>query len=178
MFASGVQNTTPSAYFSSVSCASAGNCTAAGSFRNAAGNIEAFTMTSTAGTWGQATPAVFASGVQNTTPDAYFDSVSCASAGNCTAAGSFKNAAGYREAFTMTSTAGAPIPSTTTVVASTTTSPAGAPIASTTTVVASTTTVVPVLPATGSGVNGPVVVGLLALAAGVMVRSRQRRSIN
>ncbi|MFM8528283.1 MAG: hypothetical protein ACKOD2_01150, partial [Ilumatobacteraceae bacterium] len=68
MFASGVQNTTPNSVFRSVSCGSAGNCTAVGDFRNAAGGTEAFTMTSSAGVWGQATPAVFASGVQNTTP--------------------------------------------------------------------------------------------------------------
>ncbi len=71
--ASSPQNTNPNAYFSSVSCASAGNCTAAGVFKNAAGNFEAFTMTSTAGTWGEATRAVFAaSSPQNTNPDASF----------------------------------------------------------------------------------------------------------
>ena len=106
VFASGVQNTNPDAYFFSVSCRSAGNCTAVGYFRNVAGGIEAFTSTSTAGVWGQATPAVFAAGVQNTTPDGSFNSVSCVSAGNCTAAGRFRSAAGGYEAFTLTSTAG------------------------------------------------------------------------
>ena len=43
------------------------------------------------GTWGQATPAVFGSGVQDTTPNARFTSVSCGSAGNCTAVGQFRN---------------------------------------------------------------------------------------
>jgi len=36
--------------------------------------------------WGQATPAEFASGVQDANPNARFNSVSCASAGNCVAA--------------------------------------------------------------------------------------------
>ena len=87
VFADGVQNTNPNSSYASVSCGSAGNCTAVGYFKNVAGGIEAFTMTSTAGTWGQATPAVFAAGVQNTNPDPFFYSVSCGSGGNCTAVG-------------------------------------------------------------------------------------------
>ena len=72
VFAAGVQNTNPDTSFTSVSCVSAGNCTAVGQFTNVAGGVEAFTMTSTAGTWGQATPAVFASGVQNANSDSGF----------------------------------------------------------------------------------------------------------
>lgn len=106
-FGVGVQNASPDAYLGTVVCASVGNCTAAGRFKNAAGGVEAFTMTSTAGTWGSPAPAVFAGGVQNAVEQAYFNDVSCASAGNCTAVGGFKNAAGDFEAFTMTSTAGA-----------------------------------------------------------------------
>ena len=106
VFAAGVQNTNPNSSYASVSCASAGNCTAVGVFKNVTGGYEAFTMTSTAGTWGQATPAVFAAGVQNSNADSGFSSVSCASAGNCTAVGYFSNVAGGYEAFTMTSTAG------------------------------------------------------------------------
>jgi LPXTG-motif cell wall-anchored protein len=151
VFAAGVQKTTPSAEFLSVSCGSVGNCTAVGYFKNVAGDREAFTMTSTAGTWGQATPAVFAAGVQNTTPSAEFLSVSCGSVGNCTAVGYFKNVAGGYEAFTMTAVDDTPAP---------------------------TTTAAPVLPATGSEVNRPFVAGLLALVAGVMVTLRRRRSIN
>ena len=157
VFAAGVQNTTPEAYFSSVSCGSVGNCTAVGYFKNVAGDREAFTMTSTAGTWGQATPAVFATGVQNTTLEAYFSSVSCGSVGNCTAVGYFKNVARGFEAFTMTAVDDTPAPTTTVVP---------------------TTTAAPVLPATGSEVNRPFVAGLLALVAGVMVTLRRRRSIN
>ena len=56
--------------------------------------------------WDQATPAVFATGVQHPTPDAQFRSVSCASAGNCTAVGNFKNGTGGYEALSMTSTNG------------------------------------------------------------------------
>ena len=109
------------------------------------------------GVWGQATPAVFAAGVQNTTLEAYFSSVSCGSVGNCTAVGYFKNVARGFEAFTMTAVDDTPAPTTTVVP---------------------TTTAAPVLPATGSEVNRPFVAGLLALVAGVMVTLRRRRSIN
>ena len=102
VFANGVQNTSPNAYFRSVSCASAGNCTAVGYFWSAAGGYQAFTMTSNDGVWGQARPAVFASGVQNASPTSFFNSVSCVPSGKCIAVGRFKNAAGGYEAITMT----------------------------------------------------------------------------
>jgi titin len=70
----------------SVSCASAGNCVVAGSFSQ--GNTGfAFTQTQTNGTWADATPVTFVSGIN---PNyAYVSSVSCASAGNCVVAGGF-----------------------------------------------------------------------------------------
>ena len=105
-FAAGVQDTTPDAALYSVSCASAGNCTAVGQFRNTGGGREVFTVTSAGGVWGQATPIAFASGVQSTTPNPYLFSVSCASAGDCTATGRFRNFAEGQEAFTVTSTGG------------------------------------------------------------------------
>ena len=107
VFPAGVQFTYPSARFSSVSCTSPGNCTAVGNFLNSGNNQEAFTMTSTNGVWDTAQPAVFASGIQNDSPLAQFNSVSCASPGNCTAVGFLKTFDGSREAFTMTSTDGA-----------------------------------------------------------------------
>ena len=106
-FADGVQASRSNAYFVSVSCASAGHCTAVGRFKNVGGNYEAFTMTSTDGVWGQGTPAVFADGVANTDePQAIFESVSCASAGHCTAVGKFRDESGSYQAFAMTSTDG------------------------------------------------------------------------
>ena len=107
VFPSGVQPTYPSASFRSVSCTSPGNCTAVGNYLNSGNNQEAFTMTSTNGVWDIARPAVFAEGVQNDSPLAQFNSVSCASPGNCTAVGYFKTLDSSREAFTMTSTNGA-----------------------------------------------------------------------
>ncbi|MGI9187191.1 MAG: hypothetical protein ACR2J9_06675, partial [Gaiellales bacterium] len=57
--------------------------------------------------WREATPAVFAAGVQHApTAEAHFADVSCASAGNCTAVGDFINAGGYQEAFAQMQTHG------------------------------------------------------------------------
>jgi uncharacterized repeat protein (TIGR02543 family) len=103
-FASGVLNTAPNTYFIAVSC-SGTTCVAAGELKDAAGNYEAMTATSSDGgaTWSNAQPATFASGVQNTAPFDYFYAVSC-SGTTCVAAGQFKDAAGNYEAMTeMTS---------------------------------------------------------------------------
>jgi hypothetical protein len=66
-----------------LSCASAGNCAAAGSYRNADGVPLAFVVNENHGSWGTAieVPGSAAFGTDT------FDSVSCASAGNCAAAG-------------------------------------------------------------------------------------------
>jgi len=156
VFAAGVQNTTPDAKLYTLSCASAGSCTGVGEFKNAAGGNEAFTVSSSGGVWGTAVPAVFAAGVQNTTPDAKLYTLSCASAGSCTAVGQFENAAGGTEAFTMSVFTEA-APTTTTVPTS------------------SDATAVPNLPATGSNATAALVVGALCVLVGGMIVVRRRR---
>jgi hypothetical protein len=66
----------------SVSCASAGNCSAGGVYTNAARQDQAFVVSEKNGTWGKAeqVPGLVSS-------DAGVDSVSCVSAGNCSAGG-------------------------------------------------------------------------------------------
>ena len=103
-FGPNVQDPEPSACFSAISCGSAGNCTAAGQFEDSAGNYQAFTQTSKNGVWAKSAPATFGPHVQNSSPYAYFNAVSCASAGDCTAAGTFKDVNGNTQAFTETST--------------------------------------------------------------------------
>jgi hypothetical protein len=75
----------------SVSCLSARDCTAVGSYRDSGGNDEAMALTETAGAW--------AAGVEvslpaNTaaSPIASLSSVSCASVGDCAALGTFAQA--------------------------------------------------------------------------------------
>ena len=97
-----LSSTDPDAEFNSVSCVSAGDCTAVGYFKNSGGDDEAMTMTSTGGVWANALPATFGEGVQSSSPSDEFESVSCVSAGHCTAVGWFMNAGGDYEAMTMT----------------------------------------------------------------------------
>jgi hypothetical protein len=82
----------------SVSCASAGNCTVGGYNNDSSGYLQAFVADEVDGTWGNAievpgTPAL------NTGGAAAVDSVSCASAGNCTVGGSYIDSSSNRQAF-------------------------------------------------------------------------------
>jgi LPXTG-motif cell wall-anchored protein len=138
VFASGLESSYPYSDIKAVSCGSAGNCTAVGEFRNAANNTEAFTVTSTGGVWGQPTPVVFGTGIQNESQYAVLTSVSCASAGDCTAVGQFKNASSNYEAFTLTQVNNTPAETTTT-----TTTPGNSAETTTTVVSTTPTTVAP-----------------------------------
>jgi hypothetical protein len=70
---------------SSISCASAGNCTAGGSYTDRGDNEQGFVADEKSGVWGKAieVPGLAALGYEN----AAVDSVSCGSAGNCAAGG-------------------------------------------------------------------------------------------
>ena len=87
---SGALNKGHEAQIVSVSCASAGNCSAGGFYRTENFKSEAFVVSEKGGTWGEAIE-VPGSGALNTQGFAAIDSVSCTSAGNCTAGGYFAN---------------------------------------------------------------------------------------
>jgi len=69
---------------SSVSCASAGNCAAAGFYSDASGSLQALVVSERHGVWGRAME-VPGSGALNKGAEAGVQSVSCAPAGNCAA---------------------------------------------------------------------------------------------
>jgi hypothetical protein len=73
------------AFLSSVSCASPGNCTAGGDYA-ASSSQQAFVISETAGHWGQAMPVPHLATL-NVGGQAGISSLSCASAGNCSAGG-------------------------------------------------------------------------------------------
>jgi hypothetical protein len=84
----------------SMSCSSAGNCSAAGYYTDRRGDERAFVVSQVKGTWGQAievpgTAALGAGGY------AAVSSVSCASAGNCVAGGSYTDGTGHDRAFVV-----------------------------------------------------------------------------
>jgi hypothetical protein len=72
----------------SVSCASAGNCAAGGQYRDSSKHFQAFVASEVNGTW-RAAIEVPGTAALNGGGHAEVDSVSCGSAGNCSAGGSY-----------------------------------------------------------------------------------------
>jgi hypothetical protein len=83
----------PNAALMSLSCASAGNCTAVGSYADNTGAGQGLLVTETAGTWATGVEALLPSDAASN-PGVFLNSVSCASAGNCTAVGTYQNSSG------------------------------------------------------------------------------------
>jgi hypothetical protein len=74
-----------------LSCPSAGNCTAEGSYTDASDNGDPFVVTQVRGTWGQATPIPPATGLPGQAAGSVssIGPISCPSPGNCSAAGNY-----------------------------------------------------------------------------------------
>ncbi|MDR2984097.1 MAG: hypothetical protein LBV34_04570, partial [Nocardiopsaceae bacterium] len=89
------------AFATSVSCGSAGNCTAGGTYLDSAKHNQAFVVSEANGTWGGARQ-VPGTGSLNSGGYAFVQSVSCASAGRCTAGGGYTGSSGNRQAFAIT----------------------------------------------------------------------------
>ena len=97
---SGALNVGGSANVYSVSCGSAGNCAAGGYYKDGSGHGQAFVVSEKKGRWGRAIE-VPGSGVLNAGGDASVNSVSCASAGNCSAGGAYPDSHGHYQAFVV-----------------------------------------------------------------------------
>jgi hypothetical protein len=98
-------NTGGGAVVRTVSCASAGNCSAGGYYTDSTGNQQAFVVTQTSGTWGNAREVPGTAGL-NTGGNARVQAVSCASAGSCSAGGSYIDRSGLGQAFVVVQTGG------------------------------------------------------------------------
>jgi hypothetical protein len=96
----------------SLSCASSGSCSAGGTYLDASGHSQAFVVDETKGKWRNAeevpaTATLNKNGVAAwTPPPAGVASLSCASAGSCSAGGSYVDASGYSQAFVVDETKG------------------------------------------------------------------------
>jgi hypothetical protein len=91
---------------SSVSCGSAGNCVAGGHYRDSSGHDQAFVVDETDGTWGTA-QEVPGTAALNVGGYAGVSSVSCTSAGNCSAGGWYNSDSSHDyEAFVVDETGG------------------------------------------------------------------------
>ena len=90
------------AWIGAVSCASAGNCSVGGSYLDGnGGEFQAFVASETAGTWGAARE-VPGTAALNVGFEASITSLSCASAGNCSAGGFYTDASDRTQAFVVT----------------------------------------------------------------------------
>ncbi|HET7012522.1 MAG TPA: Ig-like domain-containing protein [Streptosporangiaceae bacterium] len=95
---SGTLNADGNANVTSVSCPTAGNCAMGGNYRDGAGKNQAFVANEVNGVWGNVIE-VPGSGTLNANGDASIDSVSCATPGNCSAGGNYRDGAAHTQAF-------------------------------------------------------------------------------
>src|SRR5262249_44072001 len=95
----GALNAGDAAVFS-VSCGAAGNCAAGGGYTDSAGRFQAFVVSETNGTWGQAIE-VPGTGALNAGGPARVSSVSCGAAGCWAAGGTYRDRAGCAQAFVV-----------------------------------------------------------------------------
>jgi len=93
-------NTGGDAYDNWVSCATAGNCSAGGSYTDSSGHTQVFVVSQVNGTWGKAIE-IPGTAALNTGGDAYVSSVSCAAAGSCSAGGYYYDSANHGQAFVV-----------------------------------------------------------------------------
>jgi len=88
-----------------LSCGSAGNCSAGGSYSDSSGKFQAFVASEASGTWGTARE-VPGTAALNQGGDAHVGALSCASAGNCSAGGSYFDASGDTQVFVVNEAGG------------------------------------------------------------------------
>jgi D-alanine-D-alanine ligase-like ATP-grasp enzyme len=93
-------NARRNAQLGSLSCGSAGNCSAGGFYKDSSGRLQAFVVSQVGGRWGTA-EEVPGTATLNTGGNAFLDAVSCASAGNCSAGGYYNDSSGNGEAFVV-----------------------------------------------------------------------------
>jgi hypothetical protein len=83
----------PTAHFEAVTCVSPGNCDAVGAYDDSSGNEQGLVVDETSGTWEPATEVVLPADA-GTNPRVVLAALSCPSAGNCTAVGSYVDVSG------------------------------------------------------------------------------------
>jgi hypothetical protein len=94
------------AFILSVSCARAGDCSAGGYYTGTFGHQHAFVVDEVKGAWRKARQVPGAAALSRHFPGAAVDSVSCASAGNCSAGGFYTDRFGFGQAFVISEVKG------------------------------------------------------------------------
>jgi hypothetical protein len=90
---------------SAVSCASAGNCSVGGAYEDASKKMQPYVADERNGTWRMA-KEVPGTAIFNQSGNAAVNSLSCGSAGNCSAGGYYTDASGHQQAFVAGETNG------------------------------------------------------------------------
>ena len=98
--------TNPQVFLSSVSCASAGNCSAVGDYDDNAGDGYSVLLDENSGTWDAGVEASLPANAASNPPDSGMGPVSCTSAGNCTAAGSYADTSQNYQAMMLDESSG------------------------------------------------------------------------
>jgi hypothetical protein len=98
-------NTGGTVTLNNVSCASAGNCSAGGTYLELSNPVQGFVVSQSRGRWGKAIE-VPGLGALNTGRQVSFDSVSCGAVGNCAADGSYVDSSGAHQGFVVSQTSG------------------------------------------------------------------------
>jgi hypothetical protein len=96
----------PQAELDAVSCATAGNCSAVGRYFDSSDGVEGLLLTETDGHWGTGVQAILPGDAATTDPNVFINSVSCSSAGNCSAVGTYTDQSSDTEGLLLTETAG------------------------------------------------------------------------
>jgi hypothetical protein len=92
----GGTNVNPFVTLTQVACASAGNCSAVGSYTDNNGATHALLISEQASRWLAGT-SMLLPGNASTFPDAFLSSVTCTTVGNCSAIGNYDNSSGDTE---------------------------------------------------------------------------------
>jgi hypothetical protein len=90
----------------SVSCASAGNCSAGGYYDDSSGVVQMLVVSQVRGTWGTAEEIPGTAALNQTNRVVQNVFVSCASAGNCSAGGVYGDSSGHVQAFVVSQAGG------------------------------------------------------------------------
>ena len=94
------------AQVNSVSCTSAGNCSAGGFYLDASFNTQAFVVSESGGTWGTATEIPGSAALDKGSPGAMAVAVSCGAPGDCSVTGSYTDGSGLQQAFVADQSSG------------------------------------------------------------------------
>jgi hypothetical protein len=95
--------TNPEVVLSSVSCPSAGNCAAVGTYLDSSNQTEGLLLDKTSGRWARGVEATLPANAA-TNPEVVLSSVSCASAGNCAAVGTYLDSSGNLQGLLLSET--------------------------------------------------------------------------